>query len=104
MAVKRKRDLSVQARLKTEKESLFCFNNSQSYRKSASAWKRNRVSPKVFWVTFLQKRDGTRFLRQLIPQFGLEASNLLGGNSLQGFARGVAGDGVAHNLLWAYAL
>ena len=50
------------------------------------------------------KRRGTRFLRQLIPQFGLEASNLLGGNGLEGFARGVAGDGVAHNLLWAYAL
>ena len=59
---------------------------------------------KVFWVTFLQKRDGTRFLRQLIPQFGLEASNLVGGNGLESLARGVAGDGVAHNLLWAYAL
>ena len=57
-AVKEKISTKGQACLKP-KVDIFYFNNSQSYPKSASAWKRNRVSPKVFWVTFLQKRDGT---------------------------------------------
>ena len=50
------------------------------------------------------KRRGTRFLRQLIPQFSLESRNFVGRHGFKGFARCVAGDGVAHNLLWAYAL
>ena len=62
-AVKWKRDLSVQACLKTEEESLFCFNNSQSYPKSASAQKRNKVSQKVFARPAFFKKRAVRVSR-----------------------------------------
>jgi len=46
-AVKEKISTKGQARLKP-KVDIYYFNDSQSYPKSASAWKRNKVSPKVF--------------------------------------------------------
>ena len=76
-AVKEKISTKGQARLKP-KVDIYYFNDSQSYPKSASAWKRNKVSPKVFWVTFLQKRDGTRFLRQPLQPVGCVIGALWG--------------------------
>jgi len=54
--VKEKISTKGQACLKP-KVDIFYFNNSQSYPKSASAWKRNEVSQKVFArPAFFKKR------------------------------------------------
>ena len=52
--MKEKISTKGQARLKP-KVDIFYFNNSQSYSKSASAQKRNKVSPKVFGEAFFKK-------------------------------------------------
>ena len=64
-AVKEKIEPNTQARLKVN-GSIFYFNNSQSYPKSASARKRNKVSHKVFArPAFFKKRAVLRSLLYL---------------------------------------
>ena len=88
--MKEKISTKGQARLKP-KVDIFYFNNSQSYPKSASEHKRNEVSHKVFWVTFLQKRDSTvNVLLHINSGDFVHAVNIsYGGYGLLQFAQGV---------------
>ena len=88
--MKEKISTKGQARLRP-KVDIYYFNNSQSYPKSVTAWKKNEVFHKVFWVTFLQKRDGTvNLLLHIDSGDFVHAVDIgYGGYSLFQFAQGV---------------
>ena len=50
------------------KVDIYYFNNSQSYPKSASVWKKNEVFPKVFGAAFFKKGQFTSVVLQQSQQ------------------------------------